>query len=138
MKRRATIILSLALLTGIVHADVTEQQAGRIASTVGSRLGKYHYRQVELNNEISKIHLENYLNALDFGHMIFLQRDVDEFRKTYGTRLDDEIKFGKIRPAQIIFNKYIERLTQCQKLVDELLKKNMDYTKNERHHPSQK
>jgi len=135
MKRRATIILSLALLTGVVRADLTERQAGLIAKRVGQIIGQIHYRQIKVNDDISKIHLDNYLNTLDFGHMIFMQSDVDEFRKTYGTRLDDEIKFGKIRPAQIIFNKYIERLTQRQKLVDDLLKKKMDYTKNERFNP---
>ena len=135
MKRRATIILSLALLTGVVRADLTERQAGLIAKRVGQIIGQIHYRQIKVNDDISRIHLDNYLKALDFGHMIFLQSDVDEFRKLYGTRLDDEIKFGKIRSAQIIFNKYIERLTQRQKLVDELLKKKMDYTKNERFNP---
>ena len=57
-----------------------------------------------------------------------MQSDVDEFKKTYGTRLDDEIKFGKIRPAQIIFNRYLERLTERQKLVVELLKEKIDYS----------
>ena len=135
MKRRATIILSLALLTGIIRADLTEQQAGRIAKTVGRIIGQIHYRQTKVNDDISKIHLDNYLTTLDVGHMIFMQSDVDEFKKTYGTRLDDEIKFGKIRPAQIIFNRYLERLTERQKLVDELLKEKMDYSKKERFNP---
>ena len=110
MKRRVTIILSLALLTGVARADLTEQHAGRIAKTVGRIIGQIHYRQIKVNDDISRIHLDNYLNSLDFGHMIFLQSDVDEFRKTYGTRLDDETKFGKIRPAHIIFKKYKETL----------------------------
>ena len=95
MKQRATFILSLALLTGVARADLTEDQAGRIAKTVGRIIGQIHYRQIKVNDDISKIHLDNYLNTLDFGHMIFMQSDVDEFKKTYGTRLDDEIKFGK-------------------------------------------
>ena len=106
MKPRATIILSLALLASYVHAELTEKQAGRIARMVGDKITEYHYRQIKLNNDISEIHLKNYLNSLDFSHMIFMQSDVDEFTKKYGTRLDNEIKFGKnIRPAQIIFNK---------------------------------
>ena len=118
MKRGATIILLLTLLTGVVRADLTEQEAGRIAKRVGQIIGQIHYRQIKVNDDISRIHLDNYLNTLDFGHMIFMQSDVDEFKKTYGTRLDDEIKFGKIRPARVIYDKYIERLTQRQKLVE--------------------
>jgi carboxyl-terminal processing protease len=135
MKRGATIILLLTLLTGVVRADLTEQEAGQIAKRVGQIIGEIHYRQIKVNDDISRIHLDNYLNTLDFGHMIFMQSDVDEFKKTYGTRLDDEIKFGKIRPARVIYDKYIERLTQRQKLVDELLKKEMDYSKKERFNP---
>ena len=135
MKRGATIILLLTLLTGVVRADLTEQEAGQIAKRVGQIIGEIHYRQIKVNDDISRIHLDNYLNTLDFGHMIFMQSDVDEFKKTYSTRLDDEIKFGKIRPARVIYDKYIERLTQRQKLVDELLKKEMDYSKKERFNP---
>tara|TARA_B100001971_G_scaffold134341_1_gene124149 strand:- start:1205 stop:3382 length:2178 start_codon:yes stop_codon:yes gene_type:complete len=135
MRRRATIFLSLALISGIARADLSEQQAGRIAKTVGRIIGQIHYRQIKVNDDISRIHLKNYLNSLDFSHMIFLQSDVDEFKKRYATQLDNETQFGKMKPAQQIFDVYIERLAQRQKLVEELLKKKMDYTKKERFNP---
>jgi carboxyl-terminal processing protease len=135
MRRRFTIILSLTLTIGIASADLTEQQAGRITKTVGRIIGQIHYRQIKVNDDISRIHLNNYLNSLDFSHMIFLQSDVDEFKERYATQLDNETQFGKMKPAQQIFDVYIERLTQRQKLVEELLKKKMDYTKKERFNP---
>ncbi len=135
MRRRLTILLSLTLTVGIASADLTEQQAGRITKTVGRIIGQIHYRQIKVNDDISRIHLKNYLNALDFSHMIFLQSDVDEFKERYATQLDNETQFGKMKPAQRIFDVYIERLTQRQKLVEELLKKKMDYTKKERFNP---
>ena len=136
MKRRTSFLLALALLTGIAQAAITEKQAGGITRKVGDLIGKIHYRQVKLNDELSKLHLKNFLNRLDFNHMIFLQRDVDGFQKIYGTRLDDQTKMGRIRPAQQIFEVYLMRLEHRQKLVGELVKEKMDYTKkDERFNP---
>ena len=89
MKRRFVLTLMLALPLATLHAELTKEQSGRITKTVGQIIGQIHYRQTQLNDEISKHHLKNYLNTLDFGHMIFLQSDVDSFEKLYGTRLDD-------------------------------------------------
>ena len=136
MKRRTSFLLALALLTGIAQAAITEKQAGSITRKVGDLIGKIHYRQVKLNDEISKLHLENFLNTLDFNHMIFLQRDVDGFHKIYATRLDDQSKMGRIRPAQQIFEVYLMRLEQRQKLVSDLVEEKMDYNKkDERFNP---
>jgi len=126
MKRRFVLTLMLALSLATLHAELTKEQSGRITKTVGQIIGQIHYRQTQLNDEISKHHLKNYLNALDFGHMIFLQSDVDSFEKLYATRLDDQVRFGNLRPAHQIFQRYLERLAERQQMVTALLKKPMD------------
>ena len=120
MKRRLIFAFALAMSATLLLAELTPEQSSRITKTVGNIIGQIHYRQTKLNDEISGHHLKNYLNALDFGHMIFLKSDVEEFEKTHGTRLDDQVKFGSIRPAQQIFNRYLERLAQWQELVNEI------------------
>ena len=131
MKRRFVLTLMLALSLATLHAELTKEQSGRITKTVGQIIGQIHYRQTQLNDEISKHHLKNYLNALDFGHMIFLQSDVESFEKLYGTRLDDQVRFGSLRPAHQIFQRYLERLAERQKTVTTLLEKPMDFSKKE-------
>ena len=93
-----------------LEAELTPEQSSRIAKTVGQIIGQIHYRQTKLNDEISGYHLKNYLNALDFSHMIFLQSDVDHYEQMIGKRLDDQVKFGRLTSANEIFNKYLERL----------------------------
>ena len=135
MKRRFALTMMLALTLAPLHAELTKEQCGRITKTVGQIIGQIHYRQTQLNDEISKHHLKNYLNALDFGHMIFLQSDVDSFEKLYGTRLDDQVRFGSLRPAHQIFQRYLERLAERQKTVTTLLEKPMDFSKKESFNP---
>ena len=135
MKRRFVLTLMLALPLATLHAELTKEQSGRITKTVGQIIGQIHYRQTQLNDEISKHHLKNYLNALDFGHMIFLQSDVDSFEKLYATRLDDQVRFGNLRPAHQIFQRYLERLAERQQMVTALLKRPMDFSKQESFNP---
>ena len=135
MKRHFIIAFALALSAPPLLAELTPEQSSRITKTVGQIIGQIHYRQTKLNDEISGHHLKNYLNTLDFGHMIFLQSDVDQFVKIHGNRLDDQVKFGSLRPAQQIFNRYLERLAERQCQVNEILKDNLDFTKDEKFNP---
>ncbi len=135
MKRLIFIAFTHVLSVTLLSAELTPEQSSRITKTVGQIIGQIHYRQTKLNDEISQYHLKNYLNALDFGHMVFLQSDVDEFEKLHGTRLDDQVKFGSLRPAQQIFNRYLERLAERQKQVNEILKMDIDFSRDEKFNP---
>ncbi|SVB89467.1 uncharacterized protein METZ01_LOCUS242321, partial [marine metagenome] len=135
MKRVIIIAFTQVLSATLLCAELTPEQSSRITKTVGQIIGQIHYRQIKLNDEISEYHLKNYLNALDFGHMIFLQSDVDQFEKLHGTRLDDQVKFGSLRPAQQIFNRYLERLAERQKQVNEILKMDIDFSRDEKFNP---
>jgi len=135
MKRVIIIAFTQILSATLLCAELTPEQSSRITKTVGQIIGQIHYRQIKLNDEISEYHLKNYLNALDFGHMIFLQSDVDQFEKLHGTRLDDQVKFGSLRPAQQIFNRYLERLAERQKQVNEILKIDIDFSRDEKFNP---
>ena len=133
--KRLIIICVLALTVAPLRAELTPEQSSRITKTVGQIIGQIHYRQIKLNDEISGYHLKNYLNALDFGHMIFLQSDVDDFEKTMGKRLDDQVKFGSLTSANQIFNRYLERMSERKNMVDEILKEEMDFSREEKFNP---
>ena len=133
--KRLFITCSLILAMAPLEAELTPEQSSRIAKTVGQIIGQIHYRQTKLNDEISGYHLKNYLNALDFSHMIFLQSDVDHYEQMIGKRLDDQVKFGRLTSANEIFNRYLERLSERKKMVDEILKEKMDFSKNEEFNP---
>ncbi len=100
-----TVILSASAL------DLTRGESGRIARLVGQILSSNHLRQEALNNRLSKIALDNYLDALDVNHQVFLKSDVDEFREKYAEKIDDlTLAQRNAQPAFIIYKRYMERL----------------------------
>jgi len=134
MNRILTGLLSLVFLVQVsfgadaAKTELTPIQSGRIAAVVGEVLQLHHFRQTPLNDQISANFLTNYLNSLDYNHMIFLQSDVDDFMAKYETRLDDATKNGDARPATLIYGRYLERLSERNILVQKLLKQNFDFS----------
>src|SRR4051812_14617403 len=50
--------------------QLTDLQAGTVAATVGHILERYHFRQSKFDDAVSAGFLTNYLNTLDYNHMI--------------------------------------------------------------------
>lgn len=107
------------------------KDSGRIASCVGAVLSREHYRQHPLDDEISKLFLDCYLNALDYNHLIFLQSDVQEFQQKYATTLDDETMKQNVQPGFDIYNRYVQRFEQRIALAKELLKEKYSFDTDE-------
>lgn len=129
---RGTLAALLVASAPFAHSiDFTRAQAGRISQYVGKILESWHYRQTPLNDQVSAKFLKLYIDTLDYNHLIFLQSDIDEFEKTYGARLDDEINAGNVAPAYRIFDRYLQRLGERRKMVDGILKEEFDFTKDE-------
>src|SRR5687768_15355348 len=97
MNRILTGLLALIVLAqATAFSALNDVQAGRVAAIVGQILEGHHFRRARLDDVAASGFLTNYLNALDYNHMIFLQGDVDAFKAKYGTKLDDSIKSGNI------------------------------------------
>ena len=131
MNRLFAILFALLLLPGTALAELTTLQAGRIGTWVGRILENAHFRGAKLDDKISGMFLTNYLNALDYNHMIFLQMDIDEFVSKYGTKLDNHLRDGDIQPAFRIFDRYLDRLEERTMLVEKLLEQEFDFTIDE-------
>ena len=112
-------------------ASLNDIQAGRIANVVGYILEKHHFRGSRLDDVVSASFLTNYLTALDYNHMIFLQSDVDNFKAKYGNKLDDALKSGSVTACYQIFDIYLERLEERNILVQKLLKQEFDFTQDD-------
>lgn len=131
MKRILIAVLAVTVAYSSLAVEFTPVQAGKVSAVVGRILEHYHFRQSPLNDKVSATFLKNYLNALDYNHMIFLQSDVDEFNQKYGTKLDDFTLDGNTSPARYIFNVYKDRLAERVILVEKLLKQEFDFTQEE-------
>ena len=64
--------------------------------------------------------MENYLNALDYNRLYFLESDVAEFRADMHT-LDDELKDGDLEFAFKVFDVFKERVRSRNAYIAELL-----------------
>ena len=83
-----------------------------VMSLVVNYLEGQHYLGQPLDDTMSEKWLEKYLESLDYGHVVFLQTDVDDFRARYGTTLDDRAKGDgeAMAPAYEIYNLYLDRV----------------------------
>lgn len=106
-------------------------QNGQLANVVGLVLENLHFRQQRYDDDISAAQLKNYMEALDFKHLIFKQSDYDEFVKKYGTSLDDATRTRTTSPAFEIFSRYVKRLEERQTLLSALLDEQPDFTVEE-------
>ena len=59
-----------------------------------------------------------------------MQADVDEFTK-YQNVLADMIKKGDVSVAYIVFDRFLQRIDERLKLVDEILSQPMDFSGDE-------
>ena len=68
-----------------------------------------HYRKVSVNDSLSQEIFNRYLSNLDGSKSYFLASDVESLRKTYGTRIDDELLAGKTKAGFAIYNLFLKR-----------------------------
>lgn len=93
-------------------------------------LDYYHYRDVDLNDSLSSVIFDNYINSLDGNKTSFLDSDLKSFEK-YRFNLDDALKRGDLVPAFYIFNIYKKRLDSRLKYALERSQETFDFTKDE-------
>ena len=124
--------LLLWLLAGVgvfslLHLGANEPDPSQVQISVGRLLEQGHYSRRKLDDNISRLLLTNYLEALDYNHLFFTQKDVDGFKRRYETTLDDDILLGAPEPAFVIFNLYKKRVDERVAKAKELLKEKYEF-----------
>ena len=85
----------------------TDQQ-NYVARRVSDIVAREHYRRAPLDDRLSSLILDRYLDAIDGSRSYFFASDIAEFEK-YRYELDDAIKAGDVEPAFAIFRKFQQR-----------------------------
>jgi carboxyl-terminal processing protease len=91
---------------------VGENDAGQVEISVGRLLEQGHYSRRKLDDKVSQQLLKNLLEGLDYNHLFFNQKDVDELTAKYANSLDDAILMGNPEPAYTIFALYKKRVEE--------------------------
>jgi carboxyl-terminal processing protease len=107
----------------------TERHA-KVARLVSSMFERSHYRQAPVNDPVSSLVLDRYLESLDGSRSYFLASDIAEFEQ-YRYELDDAITTGKLDPAFTIFNRFQQRNRERMAHAIRLLDTEPDFTLDE-------
>jgi carboxyl-terminal processing protease len=102
------------------------EQENYVARRVADIIAHEHYRRAPLDDHLSSLILDRYLDAIDGARSYFLASDIAEFEK-YRYQLDDAIKTGDVEPAFVIFRRYQQRSRERMAYAIELLNKKPDF-----------
>jgi carboxyl-terminal processing protease len=130
---RWMLVASLVLsLSPAVWADPTlpGPKDRHITLTVTSLLTGQHLLRHPLDKEISERGLKMFLKSLDPMKVYFYQSDVDVFM-AHQDELADALRRGDTSFSLVVFQKFLERVDERVKTVDELLAAPVDFTADE-------
>jgi carboxyl-terminal processing protease len=102
------------------------EQENYVARRVADIIAHEHYRRAPLDDHLSSLILDRYLDAIDGGRSYFYASDIAEFER-YRYELDDAIKSGDVEPAFVIFRRYQQRCRERMAYAVELLNKKPDF-----------
>lgn len=100
------------------------------AKSVVELIENFHYKKVEINDEISSLVFDDFLKALDPGRNYFLQSDIAEFEK-YRNTLDDDVRKGDLSVPFYIFNVYQKRYNDRVAFALKQIDKKFDFASND-------
>jgi carboxyl-terminal processing protease len=126
------VLLLIAGLCRIAGADPTAPGPAdrHIVLAVTSLVSHQHVSQHPLDKEISERCLKNFLKALDPMKFYFYQSDIDEFARHKDELCSAACK-GDIGFAYVIFRRYLLRIDERLRMVDELLTEPVGFTVDE-------
>ena len=107
----------------------TDRQA-RVARLVSSMFERSHYRQAPINDPVSSLMLDRYLESLDPSRSYFLASDIAEFER-YRYQLDDAVASGELSPAFAVFNRFQQRSRERMSYALQVLEKEPDFSLDE-------
>jgi len=129
------LLLFIGLSTALAEYDSAKyfqptsshMKEARIISVI---LEQRHYRDIDLDDSLSSVILDNFIEALDASKNYFLASDIRSFQK-YRFRIDDDLDQGNLVAPFYIFNIYKKRLDDRLEYALERAAQPFDYTKDE-------
>jgi carboxyl-terminal processing protease len=109
-----------------VTALAPTEQESYVARRVADIVAHEHYRRAPLDDHLSSLILDRYLDAIDGARSYFYASDIAEFER-FRYELDDAIKTGDVEPAFVIFRRYQQRSRERMAYAIELLNKKPDF-----------
>lgn len=100
-----------------------------IARTISNASAVYHYEKPQINDELSSVTFDMFLEELDNNRSFFLEGDLKRF-EAYRDDLDDAMKTGELEAPYDIFNTFTERFNETVDFVLAHLTDSISYNSN--------
>ncbi|MEX1110359.1 MAG: carboxy terminal-processing peptidase [Chthoniobacterales bacterium] len=132
--RRTALAVLLAVAPAAAAPDSGNgEKMGEVASTVARMLESAHYSRQRLNDEVepgvtqARKALDRYLELLDYNRLFFTQKDIDEFTKTHGDKLQNDIMLSDLSAAHRVYDRFLERVAARVDKIKGLLEKDFPF-----------
>lgn len=132
MKRNKTLISVIIIFSIIIVAFTTNSTKKNklILQIMKQSLKVYHYENKNFDNDFSQEVFKLYMEKLDFNKRFFLQSDINEFA-AYKFKIDDEVNNENFTFFELTKNRYLQRVSELDKYIENALKKPFDFSKDE-------
>jgi len=134
-----TLVSPASALANVAEANTTEttppalesnQRHYQVARLVTKLSERAHYTKTRIDNDLSLVLLDKYIDGLDGNRSFFLQSDIDGFQK-YRYSMDNTLRSGDMAPVFEIFATYRERVDANYAYAISLLENEPDFTVDE-------
>src|SRR5881409_1731920 len=96
--QRSLALCAILLSAAIAAPPAAAASKETIAMSVGRLLEEGHYTHQRLNEGVSRKFLQTYLEMLDYSHLFFTQKDVDEMNPNMAARLRATFSSAHLNP----------------------------------------
>jgi carboxyl-terminal processing protease len=128
--KRSLALCAVILAAAAAAPPAIASSKEAVTMSVGRLLEEGHYTRQKLNEEISNKFLQTYLELLDFSHLFFTQKDVDELNAKYSSSMAGDVLLGTLKPAYDVYALYTKRVDDRVAKIKELLKQPIDFKSN--------
>jgi carboxyl-terminal processing protease len=112
------------------NEDNPKSRYSKVIRNVGILLEEGHYSPKKIDDAFSQEVLKKFTEELDNEKSVFLQSDIESFKK-FDTKIDDEIHGSDLQSFFAVNEVYMKRRDESFVLINELLVKPFDFTKDE-------
>ncbi|MFW2176899.1 MULTISPECIES: carboxy terminal-processing peptidase [unclassified Moraxella] len=111
-------------------SDITSEQR-QVTHQVASLLDRSHYLDKRMDTKTGQQIFDDYINSLDPNRSLFLQSDVDEFKRKYSENFANYLKRGDLAPTFDIYKRFTQRSNAYYEFADKFLQKPVSLKRND-------
>ena len=123
-------IMCLASCSFVSKDFDTSDKDNLVIQLITYVLDQAHYLDKEIDDDFSEKVFETFLENLDPYKRYFYASDIEEFSK-YKYKIDDAFKNPNFDFFDLVYSRYIERMSESEKIFNKVLSTPFDFSKDE-------